>query len=143
MLPAAEGDSPMLKPVIAAAIILLAALPAAAQQDCPDDSQAGLNQCAGDAYKKADAALNATYKQVMARLKDSEDSAKSLVAAQRAWIAYRDAECDFISSGVEGGSTRPMIVAQCLEQLTTQRADDLKALLNCEEGDLSCPVPQP
>ena len=132
----------MLKPVIAAAI-LLAALPAAAQQDCPDDSQAGLNQCAGDAYKKADAALNATYKQVMARLKDSEATAKSLVVAQRAWIAYRDSECDFISSGVEGGSARPMIVAQCLEQLTTQRADDLKALLSCEEGDLSCPVPQP
>jgi uncharacterized protein YecT (DUF1311 family) len=142
MLPPAEGDSPMLKPVIAAAI-LLAALPAMAQQDCPDDSQAGLNQCAGDAYKKADAALNATYKQVMARLKDSEAAAKSLVAAQRAWIAYRDAQCDFMSSGVEGGSARPMIVAQCLEQLTTQRADDLKALLNCEEGDLSCPVPQP
>lgn len=131
----------MLKPVIAAAAILLAALPAMAQQDCPDDSQAGLNQCAGDAYKKADAALNATYKQVMARLKDSEAAAKSLVAAQRAWIAYRDAECDFMSSGVEGGSARPMIVAQCLEQLTTQRADDLKALLSCEEGDLSCPVP--
>jgi len=130
----------MLKPVIAAAI-LLAALPAAAQQDCPDDSQAGLNQCAGDAYKKADAALNATYRQVMARLKDSEAAAKSLVAAQRAWIAYRDAECDFISSGVEGGSARPMIVAQCLEQLTARRTDDLKALLNCEEGDLSCPVP--
>ena len=130
----------MLKPVIAAAI-LLAALPAAAQQDCPDDSQAGLNQCAGDAYKKADAALNATYRQVMARLKDSEAAAKSLVAAQRAWIAYRDAECDFMSSGVEGGSARPMIVAQCLEQLTTRRTDDLKALLNCEEGDLSCPVP--
>ncbi|TSD85424.1 DUF1311 domain-containing protein [Mycobacterium sp. KBS0706] len=131
----------MLKPVIAAAAaILLAALPAAAQ-DCPDDSQAGLNQCAGDAYKKADAALNAAYKQVMARLKDSEAAAKSLVAAQRAWIAYRDAECDFMSSGVEGGSARPMIVAQCLEQETTRRTDDLKALLNCEEGDLSCPVP--
>ncbi|KGM33283.1 lysozyme inhibitor LprI family protein [Inquilinus limosus] len=130
----------MLKALIASAI-LLAALPAAAQQDCPDDSQAGLNQCAGDAYKKADAALNAAYKQVMARLKDSEAAAKSLVAAQRAWIAYRDAECDFMSSGVEGGSARPMIVAQCLEQLTTRRADDLKALLNCEEGDLSCPVP--
>jgi uncharacterized protein YecT (DUF1311 family) len=132
----------MFKPVIAAAAVLLAALPAAAQQDCPDDSQAGLNQCAGDAYKKADAALNAAYKQVMARL-NSEATAKSLVAAQRAWIAYRDAECDFISSGVEGGSARPMIVAQCLEQLTSQRADDLKALLSCEEGDLSCPVPQP
>jgi len=130
----------MLKAAFTAAALLLASS-AAFAQDCPDDSQAGLNQCAGDAYKKADAALNATYKQVMARLKDSEAAAKSLIAAQRAWIAYRDAECDFMSSGVEGGSARPMVVAQCLEQLTTQRADDLKALLNCEEGDLSCPVP--
>ena len=130
----------MLKPAIAAAAILFAALPAAAQ-DCPDESQAGLNQCADEAYKKADTALNATYKEVMARLKDSEDTAKSLVAAQRAWIAYRDAECDFIASGVEGGSALPMIVLQCREQETTRRTDELKALLNCEEGDLSCPVP--
>ncbi|MGK9164662.1 DUF1311 domain-containing protein [Inquilinus limosus] len=131
----------MLKPVITA-VVLLAALPAAAQ-DCPDDSQAGLNQCAGAAYKKADAALNATYRQIMARLKGNDAAAKALVAAQRAWIAYRDAECRFMASGVEGGSVQPMIVAQCLEQVTSQRTDDLEALLNCEEGDLSCPVPPP
>jgi uncharacterized protein YecT (DUF1311 family) len=141
MLAATGGDSPMLK-TLAAAAILLAALPAAAQ-DCPDQSQSGLTQCAASAYKKTDAALNATYKQIMGRLKGDEATAKSLVTAQRAWIAYRDAECDFLTSGAAGGTIQPMLVAQCLDTLTSQRVDDLKALLNCEEGDLSCPVPQP
>ena len=117
----------MFKPVIAAAAVLLAALPAAAQQDCPDDSQAGLNQCAGDAYKKADAALNAAYKQVMARLKDSEATAKSLVAAQRAWIAYRDRSCAAQGElAAEGGTLSRIIAADCVARLTADRAAELE-----------------
>ncbi|MDR6287747.1 uncharacterized protein YecT (DUF1311 family) [Inquilinus ginsengisoli] len=121
---------------------LLAALPAAAQ-DCPDETQSGMNKCAADAYKQADAALNATYKQIIERLKDDADTTKSLVAAQRAWIAYRDAECDFITSGAAGGTVRRMLQTMCLEQVTSRRVDELKPLLECEEGDLSCPVPAP
>ncbi|HMG50827.1 MAG TPA: lysozyme inhibitor LprI family protein [Inquilinus sp.] len=131
----------MLKTFVAAAV-LLAVLPAAAQ-DCPDQSQDGLSRCADTAYKQADAALNATYKQIIERLKDDADTTKSLVAAQRAWIAYRDAECDFITSGAAGGTIRPMLQTMCLEQVTTKRVDELKPLLECEEGDLSCPVPAP
>ena len=132
----------MVRSVILAAA-LLAIAPAAWAQDCPDESQSGLTQCADAAYKKTDAALNATYKQIVARLKDDEATAKSLLAAQRAWIAYRDAECNFLTSGSQDGSVYPMLQAQCLDELTSKRVDDLKALLTCEEGDMSCPVPAP
>ena len=104
-------------------------------------SQAGLNDCYGNAYKEADAELNVLYRQITARLKDDKATTKLLVAAQRAWVAFRDAECDFSASGVSGGSAHGMILAICLDRLTGKRIDDLKNYLNCQEGVLDCPVP--
>ena len=61
--------------------------------DCANASdQATMNQCAGQEFKAADEELNAVYQQITGRLKDNQDSKKVLVNAQRAWIAFRDAE---------------------------------------------------
>ena len=111
-------------------------------EDCSSaQSQADMTACADRQFKQADAELNASYKQIMARLKDDADTSKLLVSAQKAWVAFRDAECSFSSSAAIGGSIHPMLVAQCREGLTRKRVDDLKVYLSCEEGDLSCPVP--
>ena len=91
--------------------------------------------------KKADAELNALYRQITARLKDDQATTKLLVAAQRAWVAFRDAECDFSASGVSGGGALGMILAICLDRLTSKRIDDFKNYLKCQEGALDCPVP--
>ena len=64
--------------------------------DAPGLSQAELNECYGNAYKKADAELNVLCRQITARLKDDKATTKLLVAAQRAWVAFRDAECAFL-----------------------------------------------
>ena len=56
-------------------------------------------ECYGNAYKRADAELNILYRQITARLKDDKATAKLLVAAQRAWVAFRDAECNFSAYG--------------------------------------------
>ena len=109
--------------------------------DAPGLSQAELNECYGNAYKKADAELNVLYRQITARLKDDKATTKLLVAAQRAWVAFRDAECDFFASGVSGGSAHGMILAICLDRLTSKRIDDFKNYLKCQEGALDCPVP--
>ena len=100
-----------------------------------------MNQCAAKALKAADATLNADYREIEKRLTDDPDARKLLVASQRAWIGFRDAECAFQSSGVAGGSIQPMIHAGCLETLTNARIADFKTYLSCEEGDMSCPVP--
>ncbi|WP_274425637.1 lysozyme inhibitor LprI family protein [Chelativorans sp. YIM 93263] len=113
-----------------------------ADENCADaQDQATLNECAYDAYNTADERLNAEYKAVMKRLGDDDATKSSLIAAQRAWIAYRDAECKFQASGVEGGSIYPTIRAFCLRQLTDARTQDLEDYLRCQEGDLGCPVP--
>jgi uncharacterized protein YecT (DUF1311 family) len=113
-----------------------------AEQNCGDlTTQTDMNICAGKAYAKSDAELNTLYKQIQARLKDDADTKKLLVSAQKAWIGYRDAECNFSSSTVTGGSVYPFISSTCLDGMTKTRIEDLKGYLKCTEGDMSCPVP--
>jgi len=122
---------------------LVSASPARAA-DCADEpNQAAINDCAGRAYQQADDELNALYQEIKQRLGADAETAKLLVAAQRAWVPFRDAECAFAASGVSGGTIYPTILAGCLERLTRARIADFKAYLACEEGDLSCPVPAP
>ncbi|HEY4191496.1 MAG TPA: lysozyme inhibitor LprI family protein [Mesorhizobium sp.] len=104
-------------------------------------ASAALAQSPGADFQKADKALNRNFKQIVTRLSDDPSGKARLVRSQRAWVAFRDAECAFQSSGDDGGSAAPMIVATCRTDLTTQRTKQLRAYLNCEEGDLSCPVP--
>ncbi|MEI2299587.1 lysozyme inhibitor LprI family protein [Ensifer sp. MJa1] len=117
-------------------------MPPAMAADCADAiDQATMNECADKALRVSDAELNSLYKQMALRLKDDQDAAKLLVSAQKAWIAFRDAECSFSASGVDGGSAYPMVLVQCRDGLTRKRVADFKAYLACPEGDLSCPLP--
>jgi uncharacterized protein YecT (DUF1311 family) len=112
--------------VVSLLALLAAASPSAAQQG---------------GYQEADAELNRLYQKIESRLADSHDVRRELIAAQRAWIAFRDAECRFAASGVEGGSAYPQVYQACQEDLTRARIADFNGYLGCEEGDLSCPVP--
>ncbi|RQR58250.1 DUF1311 domain-containing protein [Burkholderia sp. Bp9126] len=113
-----------------------------AQANCTNaPDQAAMSACADRAYKKSDAELNRAYQAVTTRVRDNRPLADKLVSAQRAWVAYRDAECGFSSAGAEGGSAYPMVVSTCLDDLTKARVESLQGYLSCEEGDLACPVP--
>ncbi|WP_202908576.1 lysozyme inhibitor LprI family protein [Labrys sp. WJW] len=122
--------------------VVSAAGPAFAAGDCANAAdEAALNQCAGKSLKASDGELNTLYKQIQKRLNDDADKTKLLVAAQRAWVAFRDAECNFSSAGVTGGTLYPLAVTQCRDGLTKDRIKTFKTYLNCTEGDLSCSVP--
>ncbi|TBU86514.1 hypothetical protein DNK34_23405 [Pseudomonas dryadis] len=116
----------------------------AVAEDCMDTavSQTAMNGCARQAYEAADKQLNAVYREVTGRLADEVAAKQKLVAAQRSWIAFRDAECDFASSALDEGSARMMVDLGCLETLTRKRIADFQAYLDCPEGDLSCPLPR-
>jgi len=112
-------------------------------EDCANalDQQA-MNQCADRNYRQSDATLNALYGQIGRRLENGDaDTRKRLVMAQRAWIGFRDAECNFATSAAAGGSILPMLFAGCADALTRKRIDDFTSYLKCQEGDMSCPVP--
>ena len=108
--------------------------------DCADQTQFGLDRCADAAFERADRALNDAYKEILRRLAGDEHARQLLVATQKGWIAFRDAECRFAVSSTENGSIYPMEYSLCLEDETRKRTKDLQAYLHCEEGDLSCPV---
>jgi len=128
--------------VLLLAVAVLLSAPPARAADCADaPNQAAMNACAGKAYEAADAELNALYQKIRQRLAGDAETTKLFVAAQRAWLPFRDAECKFAASSVSGGSIYPTIYAECLERLTKARIADFNAYLACEEGDLSCPVP--
>ena len=124
---------------------LLLALPAAAQKfngtksaACDGVTQSEMNACAQDALQQADAALNASYRRLTARLSGTPAAARSLVEAQRAWIRFRDTECDFATIGYEGGSIRPMLTSQCLEGMTRQRTAELENHIRCLSVEGGC-----
>ena len=126
--------------LLGAALIFPA--PAARALDCENAAtQAEMNACAGERYEQSDATLNQRYREAMDRLDDDEQARSSLRKAQRAWIAFRDAHCDFMTSGSRDGSIYPALQAGCLADLTDERTQELNTLLDCAEGDLTCPIP--
>jgi uncharacterized protein YecT (DUF1311 family) len=138
----AASDQSFIQMRAAGLLFALLLAPAVAAADCGDDAtQSELNACAAADYDAADAELNRLYHEMRARLEGADDTTRLLTLAQRAWIGWRDTECDLASASVAGGSIYPMIRGQCLARLTTARAADFRRYLACEEGDLSCPLP--
>lgn len=124
--------------LIAGAALLLSAN-ALAEECANATTQLEMNTCTAQQYQAADKKLNQTYQ---AAIKRAEAPQRELLKkAQQAWIALRDADCNFIGSGTEGGCVQPMIISQCLNEKTVEREAFLASLMQCEEGDLSCPLP--
>jgi uncharacterized protein YecT (DUF1311 family) len=86
-------------------------------------TEADMTRCIADAYKKADAELNRIYKLAFTGL-DVKD-AENLRKAQRAWVIYRDAQCDAEYAKWDGGTGGPAAHLDCLYRLTQLRTTEL------------------
>jgi uncharacterized protein YecT (DUF1311 family) len=94
----------------------------------------GAVACVGREEAAWDAILNERYKAELAASKETEDDLKqmpdvesapvvaSLKEAQRAWIAYRDAECTRRYNLYQSGTYRFDVHAACQRDLTAERA---------------------
>lgn len=109
------------------ALSLLAAAPPQAVRaqsaGCADSapSQAALEACAANDAHAADLQMTQSYNELV-RYLDPEGRAK-LAASQKAWLAYRSADCGFW-----GGTALTMsklTFENCLAQLTTARSKEL------------------
>lgn len=86
-----------------------------------------LKACDAAELSRRDAQLNDAYRRLMAALPGVRQA--KLRSAERAWVAFRDAECDFRASAETGGSDAPLVDAACRLELTAERLDALlKAL---------------
>ena len=91
----------------------------------PDNqSTAGTVNCVGDELEIQDKRLNAAYRDAMSRMTTSRQKA-ALQKAQRAWIAYRDADCDS-QTDPDWGTISRITAANCRLDHTYTRADDLE-----------------
>jgi len=103
--------------------------------DCIDpQTQMEMTFCAGVDYQEADTALNALWPDVLAAAKLNDEyvgdmarergvptTVEALRDAQRAWIRFRDAQCEFEAYEVFGGTMQPMVGSLCLARLTRER----------------------
>ncbi len=128
-------------PILLCLILSIFSFPAYAEDCANAASQAEINECAIAGLKNTDTELNKVYREIIERLKDSAETKQLLVASQRVWLQWRDAECAFAASAAKGGSVYPSVVSGCRTAMTADRVKGLGVYLKCQEGDMGCPVP--
>jgi uncharacterized protein YecT (DUF1311 family) len=92
-----------------------------------------LNACASIDQKKAEANLNKVYQRVLKTLDQGESATSSdasirnaFVAAQRAWIKFREADCNAVHQKYAGGSIRTVMYLGCMQNHAERRIKDLE-----------------
>lgn len=117
----------MMRAFTASVLLILALSPAGLADDlelnCENPtSTMEYDFCADRTAKAADDELNRAYRKLRGTLDDKD---RGLLAdAQRAWIAFRDAECAFDLADKDG-SGHNVAHLECLTRLTRARAKQL------------------
>lgn len=103
-------------------------------------TQLELNQQAGVRFDEADRAMNAVYAQLRANGAGDPRFLRNLRRAQKAWLAFRDAQVELLYGARDNlaryGSAWPMCASDAKTSLTADRAKQLKAMLESDEGDV-------
>lgn len=119
-------------------IVLTALLLAASAQECGTGSDLDIATCWDAAYRRADADLNKLWPSALksarnadrafsaTQRRDKPSAAKDLLASQRAWVTFRDAQCAAQGDYAQGGSLEDIIVAQCKAEMTRKRTKQLQ-----------------
>ncbi|WP_299233016.1 lysozyme inhibitor LprI family protein [uncultured Halomonas sp.] len=82
--------------------------------------------CIGEEIKTQDARLNGAYQKLRNNI--SGERRQELLDAQRLWIQYRDANCQFYATA--GGTLAMVASNECVLRETAQRAQELENLAN-------------
>ncbi len=127
--------------LFAAALLVAApalAAPALADDEVPGCENASSNveigYCVQDAYQKADKALNAFWPKVLASIDaadyvppaDRKTWKETVIAAQRAWVTFKEEDCAAVEYEWWGGSGAGIAEATCLYDRTTRRLEQLQ-----------------
>ena len=106
-------------------LLLLLFVPSLLTAQCKDAvSTKDMQDCMDNEWKKSDAELNRVYQESLKKLKPEQ--AALLKKAQRAWLSYRDAQCDADYKMFAGGTAAPLALTQCRVTLTQERTKTLE-----------------
>jgi uncharacterized protein YecT (DUF1311 family) len=100
---------------------------------CPDAPGANtmtIVACQMREEKIWDGYLNDWYGEAVKRLKDDPDAAAALKDAQRAWMQFRDAKCDYWEKRYAGGTFASVATGNCMRVTTGQRALEMRAIFD-------------
>ncbi|AVR97860.1 lysozyme inhibitor LprI family protein [Pseudoduganella armeniaca] len=127
--------------ILMAGLVASSTLAAAQEYRCNRAGiQPELEACAADDFKKADKELNATWQALLRKEAEDKVFTAKLRTAQKAWLAFRDAEleahfaCDSDNSRVCWGSMEGMSYLMRKRDLTQQRTKMLKDMLERGHG---------
>lgn len=81
--------------------------------------------CIGEELASQDARLNEAFKTLSSQL--MPDRKQALLTAQRLWIQYRDANCNFYDDP-EGGTSARVAANECVLRETAERAHELEEM---------------
>lgn len=95
---------------------------------CMDDSggvTVEMLNCVDEELVSQDARLNGAYKKLGSQLSSARK--QQLVAAQRLWVQYRDANCKFYADP-DGGTLANVSANECVLRETAERAKELDGM---------------
>jgi uncharacterized protein YecT (DUF1311 family) len=97
---------------------------------CVEDTQLGLNFCAGYWSRTAEFLQSLVYGDLYTALSqpDQVGDRQRLAATDTAWQRYRQAHCEAVVAPFKGGSIVPMLHHRCVARLNNDRIADLKGM---------------
>lgn len=125
------------------ALLLISTTVFAANEDAdPCNAQGGGVMagyaCVAQKYKIADDQLNAEYKKAIQRTEDEQTALRKhwpnmelvslLRSAQRTWLKFRDAECQFTGMSSTPSPWQGVQIEECKLQMTIDRTEYLKGV---------------
>lgn len=102
--------------------------------DCSQNAQtqAAMNACADQEFKRVDTDLNRTYRALLAKTANQPETSAKIKSAQKVWLTFRDAYLEAMypaTDKAEYGSMYPLQLALLRAKLTRQQTAALKDLL--------------
>lgn len=93
-----------------------------------------VNACARMDFNAIEKKLNDTYRQVLKSLNKPDERGmsyakirKDLVDAQKAWVVFRQKDCDAVFTFHAGGTIRTVMYLGCMQRHAENRIKDLAA----------------
>jgi len=106
------------------------------EEGCSSGNTPSMKRCAYFHYLAGDIELNKTYTALRKKL-TTQQAKDRLKQAQRVWLSFREATCEYEAVGWTGGTGWGVIYNGCKDTLTRERTQKLKEYLACDGG--GCP----
>ncbi|MCY0963799.1 lysozyme inhibitor LprI family protein [Parathalassolituus penaei] len=95
-----------------------------------------MNECAAQEQQVVEARLNEVYRNVMKHLEGNEDHypevRAKLLEGQRAWIKFREADCEAQYILHQDGTMRNLVHIGCMQSHAEQRIKSLQAFIGSD-----------